>query len=186
MEFTSNAFLVEPGEGESGRSVLVDAGSDESAFDGVDDVDALVLTHTHPDHVGAVEYVVSRYGVEVWAPDESYSNADHRLRDGDSVEMAGEEFTVLETPGHKDEHVCLYCETEGVLFSGDLVFPGGSFGRTDLGEGDGEVLVESIRKVLEYTEGKPLRELHAGHQPSVEGDVRRHVEASLRNAEAMV
>ncbi len=185
MEFTSNAFLVEPDDGESGRTVLVDAGSDESAFDDVDSVDAIVLTHTHPDHVGALDHVVDRYGVEVWAPDEGYSKSDHRIGDGDAVEMAGQEFTVLETPGHKDEHVCLYCESEGVLFSGDLVFPGGSFGRTDLPEGDGEVLVDSIRKLLEHTEGKPLRELHAGHQPSVTGDVRRHVEASLRNAEAM-
>lgn len=186
MKFTSNAFLVEPDDGESGRTVLVDAGNDADAFEGVDELDAVVLTHTHPDHVGALDHVVDRFDVDVWAPDESYSKADHRLEDGDTVEMAGEGFTVLETPGHKEEHVCLYGEGSGVLFSGDLVFAGGSFGRTDLPEGDRDVLVDSIRRVLDHTEGKPLEEMHAGHEPSVDGEVRKHLEASLRNAETMM
>ncbi|MFP4631816.1 MAG: MBL fold metallo-hydrolase [Halobacteriales archaeon] len=183
LKFTSNAFLVEP-DGE-GSVVLVDAGADGSAFDGVDRLDRVVLTHTHHDHVDALDGVVERFDVDVWGYDVSLPYVDRALEDGDVIEMGGGEFTVLYTPGHKDDHVCLYCRDEGVLFSGDLVFPGGAFGRTDLQDGDRDVLVDSIRRLVEHVGDGPLREMHAGHEPSVHEDVDRHLRASLRNAERM-
>jgi len=179
-KFTSNAFYVTDGDG---RSVLVDAGNDDAIVDKIRDrggVDAVVLTHTHGDHVGVLNEVTEEFGVEVWGYNPVSMYVDNPLSENETVEMAGVEFDVIHTPGHKDDHVCLYAPETGALFAGDLVFAGGSFGRTDLKEGDRATLVESIEKVLEHTD--KIEEMHTGHGPSVYEDARKHVEASLRNA----
>lgn len=178
--FTSNVFLVQ-----NGRRVLVDAGNDSIVIDSIREeargLDAVVMTHTHPDHVGELPRIKQEFDVDVWGYDATYEDIDHALEEGDTIEMGGTDFLVLHTPGHKNDHICLI--GDGVLFAGDLVFAGGSFGRTDLEEGDPELLVESIEKVLDHADN--LRELHAGHQPSVREDARKHVEASLRNAKRL-
>ncbi len=176
-EFTSNAFLV---EGE--RDVLIDAGNDEVVLERLRErggPDAVVLTHTHADHVGMLNDVVEEFGVEVWGYDGSSVYVDHGFGEDETVRMGDAEFEIWHTPGHKEDHVCLYSR-DGVLFAGDLVFSGGSFGRTDLEEGDRGTLVESIEKVLERAD--EINELHTGHGPSVRENVKKHVEASLRNA----
>lgn len=179
-EFTSNVFLIESGD--DGRSVLVDAGNDEAAVDRLRErgVDAVVLTHTHGDHVGVLDEVVGEFGVEVWGYDGSSRYVDYEIDEGETVRMGDADFEVWHTPGHKEDHICLYSREDGVLFAGDLVFAGGSFGRTDLDEGDCEVLVESVEKVLERAD--EINEMHTGHGPSVRENARRHVEASLENA----
>lgn len=177
-EFTSNAFLVE-----NGRSVLVDTGRDDVVLEALREcggVDAVVLTHTHGDHVGKMDEIREEFGVESWGYDESSIYVDNEIDEGDTVKMSGAEFEVWHTPGHKEDHVCLYARDEGVLFAGDLVFSGGSFGRTDINGADRATLVESIEKVLERAD--TINELHTGHGPSVRENARKHIEASLKNA----
>jgi glyoxylase-like metal-dependent hydrolase (beta-lactamase superfamily II) len=177
-EFTSNAFLV---EGE--RDVLVDAGNDGVVLERLREqggLDAVVLTHTHADHVGMVSDIVDEFGVKVWGYDGSSVYVDHEFGEDETVRMGDRDFEIWHTPGHKNDHVCLYSRDDGVLFAGDLVFSGGSFGRTDLDEGDRATLVESIEKVLESAD--EINELHTGHGPSVRENAKKHVEASLRNA----
>jgi glyoxylase-like metal-dependent hydrolase (beta-lactamase superfamily II) len=70
-----------------------------------------------------------------------------------------------------------------VLFAGDLVFQGGSFGRTDLEEGDRAVLVDSIERMVDVLDDG-LEAMHTGHGPSVTDDPSRHVQASLESARA--
>lgn len=182
VEFTSNVFLVESEDAE-GRDVLVDAGNDRTVLERTHDrggIDAVVLTHTHGDHVGMLDEIVEEFGVDVWGYDSESRYVDHAFDEGDTVEMGGEEFEVWHTPGHKNDHVCLYSRDSSVLFAGDLIFAGGSFGRTDLDEGDRATLVESIEKVLERAD--EINEMHTGHGPSVRENAKKHVEASLRNA----
>lgn len=197
-EFTSNAYLVTPegdgdagdaaaGDAAEGRRVMVDAGRGDAIVDAIrehtDDLDALVLTHAHPDHVGAVTDIVEAFDVDVWGYGTDNRYADHELEDGDAVEMAGVDFEVIYTPGHAVDHVC--CYGGGVLFSGDLVFGGGSFGRTDISGSDRDTLIESIERLLDRIGDRPVDALYAGHQPPVEGDAKQHVEAALRNARQM-
>lgn len=178
--FTSNVYLVA-----GDRTVLVDPGANfdvVSAIDErVDGLDALVLTHTHPDHVGNLESVVEAFDVEVWGFDASLAGVDHGIEDEEQVQLGDHEYVALHTPGHKDDHLCFYAEEPGILFAGDLVFQNGSFGRTDLPEGDRQTLVESIDRVLEWI-SPDLAELHTGHGPSVVNQPYDHVELASRMA----
>jgi len=164
--FTSNVFLV-TGE----RTALVDTGANFDVVsrieERVDDLDAVVLTHTHRDHVGNVDAVRSTFGVETVGYDPTHPAVDREL--GGTVRLGDHDFTVLHTPGHKDDHVCLYDSDASVCFAGDLVFDGGSFGRTDLEEGDRGTLIRSIDSLLDLV-GPDLAELHTGHGPSVTTD----------------
>jgi hydroxyacylglutathione hydrolase len=178
--FTSNAFLV---SGE--RTVLVDTGANFDITGMVreqtDALDAVILTHTHPDHVENVPQVREAFEVEVWGYDPEHPEVDHAIADGNSVKLGDHEYRALYTPGHKDDHLCFYAEGTGVLFAGDLIFQNGGFGRTDLPEGNREVLIESIEYVAE-TVSEDLSELHCGHGPSIEGDAYRHIELARQAA----
>ncbi|MCU4752081.1 MBL fold metallo-hydrolase [Halobacteria archaeon AArc-curdl1] len=178
--FTSNVFLV---DGE--RTVLVDTGANfdvvERIHEHTDTLDAVVLTHTHLDHVDNLEAVLTAFDVEVWGHDESFAGIDHALEDEGSITMGDHQYVTYHTPGHKGDHLCLYAEDPQVLFAGDLVFQNGSFGRTDLPEGDRATLIESIDRMLEVLDPS-LRELHTGHGPSVTTDPYRHVELASQMA----
>lgn len=178
--FTSNAFLVG-----GDRTVLVDAGSEFHAVDRIEaatgTLDAIVLTHTHPDHVGNVDSIVDAFGVDVWGFDPRHDLVDREITDGDRVEIGDEEYVALHTPGHKNDHLCLYSRGASVLFAGDLVFANGGFGRTDLPEGDRETLIESIEYLLS-TADESLSTMYTGHGPAVETNPRRHIEMALQAA----
>jgi len=178
--FTSNAFLV---DGE--RTVLVDSGNDFDAVERIEaagaGLDALVLTHTHPDHVGNVGAIVDAFDVDVWGFDPEHELVDHAIADGDTVVIGDDDHLALHTPGHKDDHLCLYSREGGILFAGDLVFANGGFGRTDLAEGDREALVESIDYLLE-TVDDDLEAMYVGHGPAVETDPLYHIELAAQAA----
>ena len=163
--FTSNAFLVT-----GDRTVLVDAGANFDAVaavrDRVDGLDALVLTHTHSDHVGNADAIRAAFDAESWGFDPSHPAVDEAVADGETVRLGDHDYTAHHTPGHKDDHLCFHSSGAGTLFAGDLVFQNGSFGRTDLEEGDRETLIASIDRVLEAVD-EDLREMHTGHGPSV-------------------
>jgi glyoxylase-like metal-dependent hydrolase (beta-lactamase superfamily II) len=182
--FTCNAFLVK-----GDRTVLVDAGAYEGVVETVrehaDTLDAVVLTHQHPDHVAQLDAVLDAFEAPL------YAYADHprretELEDGDQIFIGDEPFDVVYTPGHADDHVSFVSET--TLFSGDVVvhddgaFDYGSFGRTDMPGQSRERLIESLRTLLE-TMGDDVEHLYAGHGEEFHGDVRDVVETALERAE---
>ena len=154
-------------------AVIVDPGDEaERILAAVDElgltVEAILLTHTHFDHVGAVAPVARETGAPVWCPEievpvladinsfvpwpgfgpyEDY-DADHVLSGGEVLELAGLEIDVVFTPGHSPGHVSYSIPSEAALFSGDVLFQG-SIGRTDLPGGDAPTLMDSIRTLLE-------------------------------------
>jgi glyoxylase-like metal-dependent hydrolase (beta-lactamase superfamily II) len=177
---TSNVFLV---DGE--RTVLVDVGmqfdvvSETKSY--VDDIDAVVLTHTHSDHIGNLGDVTDTFGVDVWGVDPEQSGVDHAIEDQAQITIGDHSYEAIHTPGHKDDHVCLYSVASGVLFAGDLVFANGGFGRTDLEEGNRGVLVDSIQRLLETVES--CTEMHTGHGPSVTTNPKQDIELALQAAQ---
>jgi glyoxylase-like metal-dependent hydrolase (beta-lactamase superfamily II) len=158
---------------DSDRAVIVDPGDEPDklleAIDGLGvGLDAILLTHTHFDHVGAVAPVAKATGAEVWVPliekdvlsnimdyvpwpgfgpFESY-DAEHTLEGGETLQMAGFDIDVLFTPGHSPGHVTFSIPEEQVVFSGDVLFQG-SVGRTDLPGGDWPTLLGSIRSLVD-------------------------------------
>lgn len=168
-----NAYLVRRPDGD--RAVLVDPGDEAERLLSVIaalevTLDAILLTHTHFDHVGAVAPLARETGAKVWCPKvevpvladinrytwpgigpfESY-DADHTVEGGETLSLCGIELEVIFTPGHSPGHVTYAVEHTGaepVLFSGDVLFQG-SVGRTDLPGGDWPTLARSIATLLE-------------------------------------
>ena len=177
--FTSNAFLVE-----GDRRVLVDTGANFDITERVAEhggIDAVVMTHTHPDHVGNLDDVKRAFDVRAWGFDTDEPGIDEPIADEETVRLGDHDYVALHTPGHKDDHLCFYSADAGVLFAGDLVFQNGSFGRTDLEEGDHDRLVESIDRVLDVVD-EDLGEMHVGHGPSMTDQPYSHIELAARMA----
>jgi len=157
----------------SDRALIVDPGDEaEKLLNAIDslgvELDGILLTHTHFDHVGAVAPVARATGAEVWVPEiekgvladinsfvpwpgfgpfEDY-DAEHTVGGGEKLELAGFEIDVIFTPGHSPGHVTYSVPDETAVFSGDVLFQG-SVGRTDLPGGDWATLLESIRTLVD-------------------------------------
>jgi glyoxylase-like metal-dependent hydrolase (beta-lactamase superfamily II) len=80
-------------------------------------VEQVVLTHSHSDHCALLPRVREAFHPKVFAF--SPSIADVLLRDGDTIKMGDAYFEVIHMPGHSSDSICLYNQTEGVLFAGD-------------------------------------------------------------------
>ncbi|APX97058.1 MBL fold metallo-hydrolase [Natronorubrum daqingense] len=181
--FTCNAFLV-LGE----ETTLVDAGAWDGVVDEIqlytDEVDSVVLTHQHGDHVAQLEAVVDAFDPDVYAYDD-HPTRTQEIRDGDTVSIGDDDFDVVYTPGHADDHVSFVSESS--LFSGDVVvhddgaFDYGSFGRTDMAGQSRERLIESIETLLERLPDG-IEHMYAGHGGIFHGDVRDVVETALERA----
>lgn len=158
--------------GDSSEAIIVDPGSNAEEIVSIlkeNNITAkyIVLTHCHFDHILAVEKVMEEIGVKLIAcrsekenllsPDINYTNrysrkpielnADIYVKDGDVIKSGEYEFKVIETPGHTSGSMCLYCEKEKVLVSGDTLFYS-SVGRCDLATGDKSQLIKSIKEKL--------------------------------------
>jgi hydroxyacylglutathione hydrolase len=177
-----NCFLLRR-EG-SDRVLVVDPGEEAerilAAAAEMGGVEAILLTHCHFDHIGAVAPVAAATGAPVYCPRievplladimrfvpwpgfgpyESY-DADETVGGGETLELAGLELDVIFTPGHSPGHVTYSIRGEDALFSGDVLFQG-SVGRVDLPGGDGPTLMESIRGLLDSHPDQTV--VHPGH-----------------------
>ncbi len=120
-------------------------------------VASVILTHAHPDHIGAVDEVAGKLKCPIYMHglDSDWLKGIfgskfpglHVVEEGGIIKAGGVPFTILHTPGHSEGSICLYNEKEKVLFSGDTLFADGT-GRTDLPGGDEEKMTASLKRLL--------------------------------------
>ncbi len=178
-----NCFIFRPEGGE--KLLVVDPGEEAERILAVTEamggeVEAILLTHCHFDHIGAVAPVAKATGAPVYCPEievpvladimafvpwegfgpfESY-DADETVAGGETLSLAGLELDVIFTPGHSPGHVTYSVRGEDAIFSGDVLFRG-SVGRVDLPGGDGPTLIESIGRLLDTHPDETV--VHPGH-----------------------
>jgi glyoxylase-like metal-dependent hydrolase (beta-lactamase superfamily II) len=181
-----NCFFVRAND--SSTALIIDPGDEpERLIDAIEklaieEVAAILVTHTHFDHIGAVAPVAAATGAEVWCPElevpvlanimdyvpwpgfgpyESY-DADHTVKGGETLELGGLTLDVHFTPGHSPGHVTYAVRDENALFSGDVLFQG-SVGRVDLPGGDWPTLLSSIESLIDAYPDEAT--VYPGHGP---------------------
>lgn len=164
----NNVWLV----GDDHEVIVVDAAHDADAILralGGRTLRAIVCTHAHDDHIGAAPALAARTGSPVllhaddlplWKQTHPERLPDAELADGQRLQVAGTELTVLHTPGHAPGAVCLYAPGLSALFSGDTLFAGGP-GATGRSYSDFPTIVESIRERLLTLPGDTV--VYTGH-----------------------
>jgi hydroxyacylglutathione hydrolase len=157
----------------SDRAIVIDPGdAADQLLEAIEKlgatVEAILITHTDVDHVGAVAPLAKATGAPVYCPKlevdrlsdimghvpiegigpyEGYE-ADETVEGGETLELAGLRIEVVATPGHTEGHVTYVFPDDGVIASGDVLFQN-SVGRTDRPNGDHQTLLNSIATLLE-------------------------------------
>jgi glyoxylase-like metal-dependent hydrolase (beta-lactamase superfamily II) len=151
----------------------------------------LINTHCHLDHVFGNKYVAEKYGLTLHIhegekkvldfapasglmynmPFDNYAGDITFLNEGDVIKLGQDELRVLFTPGHSPASLSFYCEKDGFVISGDVLFCR-SIGRTDLPGGDFDTLINSIRSQLFVLPAET--KVYSGHGPATTiGDEKR-------------
>lgn len=171
----TNTYLVGTGK----RPILLDTGIGLDVYDpllekglsetkGANELQEIVLTHVHQDHIGGVPNVKKRFGEltvskHIWPEkDQAYNFPLTYIEDGAQIETDGVTLRAIHTPGHAKDHLCYYLEEEKALFTGDLVLGAGT---TVVPEEGGGLIqyMASLRKLLELD----LAVIYPAHGPAI-------------------
>ena len=193
----NHEVLVDAGTGLYTSSLDKDLQTQGSSIDVITDV---VLTHSHIDHIGGVIPLLEKGSPKLYlhkAEADPINNGDmsHTLGDtfgvdlppfkidvvleeGDIIDFGDVRLQVFHTPGHSAGSIVMQVEDSGILFTGDTMFPGGSFGRVDFPTGSPKKLVESLRRIseMEFEIALP------GHMNAIKYNARRSALMSYQMA----
>lgn len=178
----TNCYFV--WDDEAGKMIVIDPGADAQFLEKcIDETGAfpaaILLTHGHYDHIGALSELRDHYNIPVYVHElevpmikdgslnlggvrYELKEDDVIIHDGDELDIAGLHIRVIHTPGHTPGGVCYYLKDRGVLFSGDTMFRY-SWGRTDFPGGSEDAIMHSIRtKLLPLPEDTVVYPGHEG------------------------
>jgi hydroxyacylglutathione hydrolase len=169
--FQENTFILR--RDGSDKALVIDPGDEPDLLLGAieqlgADVEAILVTHTDIDHVGAVAPLAKATGAPVYCPKLEVErlqdimghapmpglgpyeghDPEHTVEGGEELTLADLRIEVVATPGHTEGHVTYAFPDERVIASGDVLFKG-SVGRSDRPNGDHETLIASIATLLE-------------------------------------
>lgn len=193
--YTSNVYLV---LGTWSRlecvNTLVDVGRDPAVLTSLEEaptgvgknrVERVVLTHGHYDHCSLLPMILERYHPAVLAFSRCVEGVTDLVADGDRLILGDRHFTVIHTPGHTEDSICLYSEEDGVLFSGDTpVLVNSVGGSYEPGFVRAlERLCELDVRTIYFGHGKPLHEECARRLRHSLGNVRLSLESNGKGAE---
>jgi len=176
-----------------------------SRYDALNTDGIIILTHMHFDHIGATRRLVKKLHLKV-AIHENEKNyvetgdvyntvallfgvdklepihVDKALKNHDKIVLDGTELEIIHAPGHTTGSICILDIERGILFSGDTLFAGGSFGRTDLPTGNTVELLNS----LELLESLDIKILCPGHGEIVSKDVNQNIKLAKRYLQEII
>lgn len=184
-----NTYIV---YNEQGKAIIIDPGcyftaEQETLKKFIEDTQLepvrLLNTHCHLDHVFGNKWVSETWNLELhlhageeqmlklaplsgekWGlPFQNYSGPLHFLEEGDTIQLGNDTLKVILAPGHSPASICFYCEEQGFLVGGDVLFRE-SIGRTDLPGGNHETLLKNIREKLFVLPDEVV--VYPGHGPS--------------------
>ncbi|HHW48927.1 MAG TPA: MBL fold metallo-hydrolase [Clostridiaceae bacterium] len=177
----SNCYII----GDSGEGAIIDPGADSGEIlKAVEEmglkIKYIILTHAHVDHICSVDKVREKTGAQVmvhkddaealtnsryngsmlFGLNKTFKPADILLEDGDIVNIGQLKLEIIHTPGHTPGGICI--KAENCVFTGDTLFRM-SIGRTDLGNGNYDDLMDSINKLMKL-DGETV--VYPGHGTS--------------------
>lgn len=172
----TNAYIISSNK----EGIIIDPGDEpKKIISSIKDISIkyILLTHNHPDHIGAVEALKQAFGVKcgihtfdrvkaLWIEENIF---DFEFSEGDEIKFGHERLKVIHTPGHTPGSCCFLIGEH--LLSGDTIFSGG-YGRTDLPGGSETLLFKSIDKLLKLP---PETIVYPGHGATTTiGDEKRY------------
>jgi len=179
--YTSNVyFLLGDHNDLYDVNTLIDVGRDPLVIDRIKQmetgagkkmVERVVLTHGHFDHTDLLPTIRNEFNPEVYAfhpPD----GMDRNLKDGQTLNLADKIFDVIHTPGHTNDSICLYCEQEEALFSGDSSL---------IINGSGGTYPKTFVRALEKIARRSITVIYPGHGDPIADRVKKRLYMTLDN-----
>ena len=180
--YTSNVYLVTgTWNGIADVNTLVDVGRDPDVIEKINNastgvgkqrVEQVVLTHSHYDHTTLLPQIKRIFNPVVYAFSASLEGVNIILKDDDIVKLGDRMFEVIHTPGHSSDSVCLYCEEDGVLFSGDTPV---------VIQSSGGAYEDAFVRALEKLCRRDIRSIYFGHGKPMLKECNSQIRASLKN-----
>ena len=160
-------------------NTVIDTGSDDFILKEIEStntglgkvaVDKVILTHNHFDHMGGAQHLKKKFQCKVYAKIFTDDIVDEILNDGEEIRIADRLFTIIYTPGHSTDSICLYCKEDQVLFSGDTQLQ-----IRDSTATYDEGFVEAIKKLSLL----PIKVIYPGHGDPIIANAEKMIQDSL-------
>ncbi|MBW1710314.1 MAG: MBL fold metallo-hydrolase [Deltaproteobacteria bacterium] len=178
--YTSNVYyILGDWKGIKDVNTLIDVGRDSSIIKKIKQLDTgvgkkkverVVLTHGHFDHVSLLPIIKNEFDPEVYAFNPF--NGVHALKDEQTLKIGDRMFEVIHTPGHTNDSICLYCQEDAVIFSGDTSLI--------INQTDGSYHKDFI-SAFEKIARKNITSIYPGHGEPITSHVKKLIYMSLDN-----